>query len=251
LRVEREKPREEHDTPSTGRGLLRRGAGPALALLFCALALIAAGVTPVLGAGTTTTTQPNAPTQARRLSPTTGTFSTCHMRLDNPENYAGTLKDFGHEIHLTTYKATCESCHALPVHTSNKVNVPTMQSCYVCHGQVPGSRTQAYCALCHPPGFKLTPASHTSEFFLKGHSLVVAAEGTDNCFMCHAGNETTFCRACHGVDIPHPPNWTLTATGGPGLHVAASYSDGPACVKCHGNRVTSTGHCYGGECHGS
>jgi hypothetical protein len=246
--------------PSAGRGLLRRGAGPALALIFCALALIAAGVAPVLGAAATTTTsaapttQPNGPTQARRLSPTTGTFATCpncHMRLDSPEHYAGTLKDFGHEIHLTTYEATCESCHQLPVHTSDKVNLPTMQSCYVCHGQVAGSRTQAYCALCHPPGFKLTPASHTSEFFLKGHAVVVAAEGTSNCFMCHEGNETTFCRPCHGVDIPHPADWALTATGGPGLHVAASYSDGPVCVKCHGNRVTSPGNCYGGQCHGS
>ena len=217
---------------------------------------LALSARPARSASTSTTLGPSGKTtQSLALSPSTGAFATCphcHARLDRPDHFSDSLNpSFTHERHLTAYKATCESCHQLPVHTSDEVNLPTMQSCYVCHGQVAASRTRAYCSLCHPPDFKLTPASHTPEFFLQAHAAVVAEEGTGNCFMCHEGNETTFCQACHGLAIPHPADWALTATGGPGLHVAASYGEGSVCVKCHGNLVGSTGNCYGGECHGS
>ena len=222
-------------------------------LVALPLALWAA---PARSASTSTTLGPSGKTtQSLELSPSTGTFATCpycHASLDRPDRFSARLNPtFTHEKHLATYKATCGSCHQLPVHMQGEARRPTMQSCYQCHGDIPASRTPAYCALCHPASFELRPASHTAEFYAKGHAEAVATGGTAQCFMCHEGDQTSFCRACHGVDIPHPADWVLTATGHAGGHVAEAYAQGAVCVKCHQNRLDPPGNCYGGRCHGT
>ena len=228
--------------------------------MLCAAGLVllplALSPAPARSASTSTTLGPSGKTtQSLALSPGTGTFATCafcHARLDRPDRSSARLNPtFTHEKHLAAYKATCESCHQLPVHTREEARRPTMQSCYACHGARPASSTRAYCALCHPASFQLRPTSHTTEFYGKGHAEAAAAEGAAQCFMCHEGDQTSFCRGCHGVDIPHPPDWARTATGRTGAHVAGAYGQGAVCVKCHQNRLDPPGNCYGGECHGA
>jgi hypothetical protein len=228
--------------------------------LLCAAGLVALSFAlspaPARSASTSTTLGPSGKTtQSLALSPSSGTFATCpycHARLDRPDRFAARINpSFTHEKHLAAYQATCESCHRLPTHTREEARRPTMQSCYVCHGKNPASRTRAYCALCHPASFPLRPPTHTPAFYGKGHAEAVAVEGAAQCFMCHEGDQTSFCRACHGVDIPHPADWTRTATGRTGAHVADAHKQGAVCTKCHQNRPDPPGNCYGGECHGT
>jgi hypothetical protein len=240
-----------------------------LAALVCvagvAAIVIAAG--PAYSALTTTSLgAAGGTTQALQLSPNSGTFATCshcHARLDVPEHTADRLNpSFSHDKHLTAHgapisaildpnQASCEACHELPVHTATGPRRPTMEACYACHGARPGSRSREYCALCHPPTFVLRPASHTADFHGKGHAQTIAKGGVSQCFLCHEGDEITFCRGCHGLDIPHAADWVRTATGHAGGHVAGAYGQGATCVKCHANRLDPPGNCYGGQCHGS
>lgn len=214
---------------------------------------ISTTVAPADGASASTTVPAQTSTQAQRLSPITGTFSTCkdcHAFLDPQNNDRGILTDaFRHEKHLTR-GATCTDCHKLPVHQETMIRRPSMVECYTCHQDVPGAKAPATCSLCHPPDFNRLPSYHTQEFFGGGHATRVAQTGTAECFSCHTGNETTFCLKCHGLPMPHPAGWALAATGGPGAHVARAYAEPGVCVKCHHNRVAPPAGCYGGECHG-
>ncbi|MHB9149000.1 MAG: cytochrome c3 family protein [Thermoleophilia bacterium] len=193
-------------------------------------------------------------TEARRLAPATGTFSTCpdcHALLDPPRADRPALTDaFRHERHLTR-GAACDSCHARPIHSESGTRRPTMAICYSCHGEAPASVAPADCVLCHPADFPLKPTSHGDAFYQEGHSRVVEQQGTDDCFLCHQGGTEGFCRACHGLDIPHPEGWTGGAGGGPGAHTTAAQEDATICVRCHQNRGAAPEGCYGGECHGS
>ena len=191
-------------------------------------------------------------TEAERLSPNSGHFvicQDCHAFLDPPLRPRPALNPpFGHEKHLAY--ATCESCHLTPVHTQTGVRKPPMSQCYTCHGPEPEAVASADCDLCHPPDFPKMPSSHDAAFFAAGHPRVVEAQGTTECFLCHPGGQKGFCRACHGLDMPHPQGWALAPEGGPGPHVQTAYDQGSVCVRCHSNTVAPPGNCYGGECHG-
>ena len=86
---------------------------------------VTSGGTSTSSSVTSTTLRP--PTEARRLAPTTGTFSTCpdcHSLLDPPTVARPALTDaFGHESHLAR-GATCESCHIRPVHSQSGTRRP-------------------------------------------------------------------------------------------------------------------------------
>lgn len=192
-------------------------------------------------------------TQAQRLSPPSGRFSTCkdcHAFLDPQDHDRGILTDsFGHEKHLTR-GATCDVCHRQPVHQETLIRRPSMVDCYTCHSDAPGAVAPATCSLCHPPGFNKLPRSHNQKFYAGGHAVIVKQSGTAECFACHPGNETTFCLKCHGLPIPHPSGWAPATGGHPGAHVDRAWAEPSICVKCHHNRVAPPAGCYGGECHG-
>lgn len=193
-------------------------------------------------------------TEAKRLSPASGPFvicQDCHTYLDPPQRPRTALNgDFRHEKHLAR-SASCDSCHQSPVHTETTVRRPTMAICYQCHGSGPDSIAPDECSLCHPPDFESLPASHDDAFYSGTHAAAVAAGGTEECFVCHQGGDTGFCRACHGLDLPHPPGWALDPAGGPGAHVDAAHENAAVCVRCHENRGRAPAGCYGGECHGT
>jgi len=256
----REAPPELIGTLVYGRALLKCATLGALLLLSTILlagctTTSASSATSAPGQTSSTTTQLGVTqTQAQRLSPTSGRFSTCkdcHAFLDPPNNDRGILTDaFRHEMHLAR-GATCEDCHKQPVHQETMIRRPSMVECYACHQDVPGAVAPATCSLCHPDDFNKLPVSHDQAFYAGGHAAVVAQSGTAECFACHPGNETTFCLKCHGLPIPHPPGWAPSTGGRPGAHVDRTYAEPGVCVKCHHNRVAPPAGCFGGECHGT
>ncbi|GAB4263013.1 MAG: hypothetical protein Kow00122_19220 [Thermoleophilia bacterium] len=218
---------------------------------------VTAAPSTAVGPSSSTTTAPPPGqwiTEARRLSPPAGPFAICrdcHAFLDPPARKRPNLNAaFRHEKHLAR-GATCNACHVTPVHTETSIRKPAMAQCFTCHGAEPGAAAPGDCGLCHPPGFRTLPASHVQAFYQGGHARVVKAQGTAECFTCHKGDEKSFCRACHGLDLPHPPGWAKAESGGPGRHVQAAYDQGAVCVRCHQNRGAPPAGCYGGECHGS
>jgi hypothetical protein len=191
--------------------------------------------------------------QTERYSPKEGPFvicQDCHPYLDVPGKVPATLmSNFSHVNHLER-QATCDSCHETPVHAASGTRTPTMARCFTCHGDEPQAQASGECDYCHPPDFPIMPASHTQQFFQGGHARLVEQSGSEDCLFCHEGTEETFCRACHGIDLPHPDDWVRAQSGEPGGHVAAAYEQGESCARCHDNRVEPPASCYGGECHG-
>jgi nitrate/TMAO reductase-like tetraheme cytochrome c subunit len=138
----------------------------------------------------------------------------------------------------------------------------TMQGCFRCHA-LSGGAAPGKCSTCHPPGFDLKPASHDQPGFYqqygdsKGHAQLAladvanmaqlkaeetsaAAGGATSespsgvamkqpsevsyCEMCH--DKTTFCTACHGVEMPHPKDFLKT-------HGPLGSSKPAVCANCH------------------
>lgn len=129
----------------------------------------------------------------------------CHADLDNI--VPGRLI-FAHAAHLQR-DYSCETCHPKFGHTANGPAKPDMQSCYRCHGlqhQGQGLVATAECNKCHPPGFKLMPDNHTTQFVAGGHKGRASSDPS-YCAMCH---KTQFCVECHsgrgtGPNAPKKP----------------------------------------------
>lgn len=116
----------------------------------------------------------------------------CHPDLD--DIVPGKLV-FAHAAHLGR-AYPCETCHPRFGHTMKGPDRPDMQSCYRCHGmqhQGNGQIAAAACSKCHPPGFDLEPANHTSKFIAGEHSSRASNEPA-YCAMCH---KNQFCVECH------------------------------------------------------
>ena len=114
--------------------------------------------------------------------------------------------------------------------------------------------TAQFCVDCHTSK-NVIPASHKADFFVHpatpamtifgqtpakaaaGHA-VSAQQSTETCAVCHGdgGVNAPFCRACHGLDMPHDDQFRR-------LHSA---SDKAVCANCHGfTEVCSSCHHIG------
>ncbi|MBW6467711.1 MAG: cytochrome c3 family protein [Coriobacteriia bacterium] len=103
---------------------------------------------------------------------------------------------FTHDTHLMRdYR--CETCHESFPHGVGEVEIPTMISCYRCHGLLHAAQGEVAagedCLLCHPPAFELIPADHTPAFIAEEHAEP-ARDDMPQCTMCHA---STLCSECH------------------------------------------------------
>ncbi|MDH4140750.1 MAG: cytochrome c3 family protein [Coriobacteriia bacterium] len=117
---------------------------------------------------------------------------TCHARLGESD-----LPNliFAHGAHLLV---PCEACHARVVHESGVTYLPTMQSCFVCHGLEHGPQgllATGDCVSCHPPAVELRPVSHAKDWAEEPHAKATDVAGTNPCLMCHAPQED--CDPCH------------------------------------------------------
>lgn len=145
---------------------------------------------------------------------------------------------FDHAAHLL---AACTSCHTTPAHEGGGAAVPTMDSCFACHGLIHGPiglLASAECADCHPSGFELRPVSHVEDWEETPHAEA-SAGGVNRCLMCHEAPAD--CDACHrerDVDVPALPNVYLSTL--PKVQMETTVTVDPSapvsmgqCVYCH------------------
>ncbi len=126
---------------------------------------------------------------------------------------------------------SCDECHGDVAHDGpvarKNVSSPSMSQCVTCHD---GTKASSECTTCHVKDFALTNADSLAQ---QGGKVKVAG-GWDVCYRCHS---QTPCLGCHGVTMPHPPNWgpSRDASGNatPGLHVPYGFKYREYCYRCH------------------
>lgn len=126
-----------------------------------------------------------------------------------------------------------------------------MEGCYrseACHGLETTYKAPGECSACHPKDFELKPENHNIAGFYEaggessGH-WKLKAERPGYCRTCHL--ESKFCVDCHGVEMPHPKDFTKT-------HGDVGKKSPQSCAKCHakGAKVTdATSTQFCNACH--
>ena len=148
----------------------------------------------------------------------------CHDLSRRITVHFGTI--INHTDHAKRNKS-CISCHYWTAHPPPAADRPVllMTQCFKCHGRMGTAKAPGTCATCHPKSFSLRPESHVTGDWRTHHGKVALAD-RQQCVMCH---ESTFCRDCHGLDMPHPPTWVR---GNPG-HSTVGAKNPQVCAKCH------------------
>ncbi|PIW23071.1 MAG: hypothetical protein COW32_01200, partial [Candidatus Aquicultor secundus] len=135
-----------------------------------------------------------------------------------------------HNIHLKK-GINCTTCHNRAGHPGlpEYRTFLTMDGCFRCHGLSKSALAPGSCFTCHPQkGFDLVPSDgylnhKTGTWRIPDHGKT-ALKNIEPCLMCH---QKTFCRGCHGVEVPHTDKFIKQDHGGIG-------SQNPQiCKKCH------------------
>lgn len=127
----------------------------------------------------------------------------------------------------------CTDCHNIVPHGEKVVpfkNLPTMDKCVKCHNE---KRASADCLLCHSEdvGEKRTTS-------IANYPKVQLPRVT-TCRGCH-DIDAEGCTSCHGVEMPHPPEWMRKLT-----HArAAAFERKEACFKCHDSSMFFCNRCH-------
>ena len=193
----------------------------------------------------------------------------CHDLSTRTISPSGGVK-INHAIH-TKNDVKCTLCHNRVAHNDEAVEYTlpgdtkhedwmTMDGCFRCHSQAPDAKAPGTCAACHPPEYKLVPASHDAKTWYtpfgdstghskaaKNESASVAAapkhtedveaeekqdaeptlppaSAVNSCYTCH---KSAFCNDCHGgVVLPHPAAFKKS-------HGAQGYANPEVCGRCH------------------
>lgn len=130
---------------------------------------------------------------------------------------------------------SCQSCHATALHMRARLTRDMGHSaCADCHD---GEQAATQCSTCHlrePPRDRAaltgTEAATHGDNRLKAHGM----GDMDACTICHA---RTFCKQCHGVDLPH------ARVAFPYLHDDEALEVGTeVCVSCHQQSFCTSCH---------
>lgn len=129
--------------------------------------------------------------------------------------------------------ALCLDCHMLNEDARIGQATKGMATCLRCHD---GGEADVECATCH-----VGDVSQAVLFSLE--TIARQMIGQPNCYTCH---ETESCDSCHGVRLPHPPNYQW-------YHMYDAAADlwsnaGATCYNCHTDERNS---CYQAGCHGA
>lgn len=134
-----------------------------------------------------------------------------------------------HNVHIEK-GINCATCHNRAGHPTSKgyQTFISMQGCFRCHGLSKTAIAPGRCNACHPKNFNLIPArgslSHETGTWLHPDHGKNAEKDTTPCMMCH---QKTFCRGCHGVEVPHPEKFKKEE------HGAIGSKNPEICQKCH------------------
>lgn len=134
---------------------------------------------------------------------------------------------------------SCVSCHirtAHPQETRGKA-LALMAQCFTCHGTAGQPKASARCAVCHPAGYELKPASHSAPRWGKGRHGGIAKSDVGLCGMCH---QQATCDSCHGIRMPHPDGWPDGRTG----HGPVAKADPGTCKRCHSGQPDMCSMCH-------
>ena len=142
-----------------------------------------------------------------------------------------------HTKHAERNKS-CVSCHLWTAHPVPEAERPIllMGQCFKCHGRQPGAKAPGTCSTCHSAAFNGRPESHKASTWKATHGKA-ALTGKQPCTMCH---EPSFCRNCHGLDMPHPADWVK---GKPG-HSTLGAQNRQICAKCHTQKPDLCSMCH-------
>jgi hypothetical protein len=113
---------------------------------------------------------------------------------------------------------SCDDCHTHTGHRSPSETV-RMSACMSCHD---GRAASSRCASCHTKDVGLL--SRTSERLFARTGLPAKAD----CGTCH---KLATCDACHGIRLPHPPEFTGWQHAS-----AAAFTRKATCERCHAAR---------------
>ena len=142
-----------------------------------------------------------------------------------------------HAEHAKRNKS-CVSCHLWTGHPTPgaQTQLLLMARCFTCHGRGAGAKAPGTCATCHPRSFNQRPETHTHADWTSVHGKSALAD-RQLCAMCH---EPAFCRACHGLDMPHPSDWVKGTQG----HAFVGKNSPQLCAKCHAGSPDLCGMCH-------
>lgn len=159
----------------------------------------------------------------------------CHANLTS----TGSEKIiFDHASHLLVQ---CMGCHRTPAHEGGKTAVPSMASCFACHGLQHGPAglvASSECSDCHQPAFDLRPVTHVEDWKDTPHAEA-SKLGVNGCMLCHDAPQD--CDSCHieqAVDVPEMPALYLNVLPaikvGPEVVVdRAATVTASQCLYCH------------------
>lgn len=162
------------------------------------------------------------------ITPAATTFlfcSDCHADLDRGLRAgAHPILRFTHERHFAIGVSDCAACHVANTHEPDRTNRPTMVTCFQCHSLERGARAPGDCALCHPKDLNPEPRSHLAADWVSARHPDAALANTFDCATCH---EQSFCRSCHGLELPHPSGFDERP------HAELFFEDPALCDRCH------------------
>ncbi len=114
----------------------------------------------------------------------------------------------------------CGDCHGATAHpkVAGEERNPSMDRCMTCHN---GKTASAKCGECHMNDIGSSIRMAQREVVKTGTISV----SWNFCYRCH---EEQKCTSCHGVTMPHPPNWVSEVA-----HAKPAFEKPDVCWRCH------------------
>lgn len=155
----------------------------------------------------------------------------CHRRDIEGSIVVSGLRVRHREITAAGYK--CTQCHNTAGHGSHVVRPvrPSMDQCTACHD---GKKVFSSCSGCHVVDIGRPIGAQSNNY------SAVRLGTTSTCRGCHS---VAKCNKCHGLELPHPADWTSGFTHAP----AAAFERKALCKKCHSEYFCNLCHRFPGH----
>jgi hypothetical protein len=152
--------------------------------------------------------------QLRNVNVASRSCLRCHSAMESGVFTDGVIN----VRHVDFLQRPCTDCHNTVGHGEFVAipRRPDMRVCLTCHD---ARQVSAECSMCHVGD--VAYAARRAE--PRPSAIKVAAPVGTNCRGCH---DTTACNDCHGVEMPHPPDWM------PG-HARPAFVQPEVCWRCH------------------